>query len=304
MRRLPLLLLLMGLVILLVWAGLIAYHAYSLYQTATQLQDEAQILSEEGLSEFDFDRIEPLVLNARRHFSSLHSAAGPLYGILPYLSWVPKYGPLIAVAPDLMEIGDAGTYAAVELVQGLKPAAYLLQNESGSSPGFFSQALEIVGDADENIQNALAALEYMNQSRNGIEDIGELPWRVRTLLERYDQEVPLLEDALRLSTILPDLLGMDGRKNYLIMAQNEDEIRPTGGFISGAGLLVVEDGQILSISFGDANEVDDYLHKPYDFPPMPFNEIMGMDIFLFRDANYWPNFPESAESAMELYTRG
>jgi hypothetical protein len=116
----------------------------------------------------------------------------------------------------------------------------------------------------------------------------------------------MAQDALQMSLILPELMGSEGRRNYLIIAQNEDELRPSGGFISGAGLLIVENGRILSISFADANTIDAYNKpgKPYDLPPQPFTDIMGMDIFLFRDANFWPDFPVSAEKAMELYTYG
>ncbi len=303
-RRLPLFLLVLGLSILLIWVGFVASRAYSLYGTLDQLQTEAQNLSDNGISGLNVDRIEELAVDTRQDFLALNNATKPLYGILPYLSWVPEIGPLLAATPHLMRMADAGSYAAVEMLDGLKPAVILLQNSSGSNSQLIGQMLEILESAEPNTQNTLKALEYLSNSRDEITDTSQLPWQVQTLLETFDNELPLLEDGLRLSTILPEIMGTNGRRSYLIMAQNEDEIRPTGGFISGAGLLVVEDGQIISVEFSDANEIDDYLNKPYDFPPTPIYEIMGMDIFLFRDSNFWPDFPQSAEVAMDLYTRG
>jgi hypothetical protein len=99
----------------------------------------------------------------------------------------------------------------------------------------------------------------------------------------------------------------------LIIAQNEDELRATGGFISGAGLIVVDKGQLTQIDFQDANDVDAWsespnggaqLTKPYDSPPQAFRDLMLLDLFLFRDSNYWPDFPTSAEQAMALYSYG
>jgi hypothetical protein len=135
-------------------------------------------------------------------------------------------------------------------------------------------------------------------------EVSELPWRVQTIVDTFDKELPLIEDGLRLSTVLPEIMGANGRRSYLIMAQNEDELRPTGGYISGAGLLLVENGQIISVKFSDAGLVDDWRNKPYEFPPQPFYEIMGMDIFLFRDVNFWPDFPTTAIKAMDLYSYG
>jgi hypothetical protein len=303
-RRLPVILLVLGLSILLIWVGLVAYRAYSLYGTLDQMQAEAQILSNDGITGLNINRIEELTLDARQDFIALNNSTKPLYGILPYLSWIPEIGPLLAATPHLMQMADAGSYAAVEMLDGMKPAVILLQNSGGSNTQLIGQMLEILESAEPNTQNALKALEYLSNSRDEIGDTSQLPWRVQTLLEIFDNELPLLENGLKLSTVLPQIMGTNGRRSYLIMAQNEDEIRPTGGFISGAGLLVVEDGQIVSVEFSDANYIDDYLNKPYDFPPTPFYEIMGMDIFLFRDSNFWPDFPQSAEMVMDLYTRG
>jgi hypothetical protein len=111
-------------------------------------------------------------------------------------------------------------------------------------------------------------------------------------------------DGLRLAPHLPALLGADGPRRYLIMAQNEDELRPTGGFLTGGGVVTVDQGRITNLSFLDSSNVDNILGKPYDFPPQPLNDFMALDIFVFRDANYWPDFPTSARKAMDLFVYG
>jgi len=252
-----------------------------------QLQDVAQTIPSDGIYTLDFDQIESLLIDARRDIAAVHSSMKPIYGILPYLSWIPEVGPLLASTPELMTMANIGSYAAIELLEGFKPAVTLLQNNSGSNPMLTNQLLEIVEGAEPNIRNALKAVEGMSSVREELGDAAELPWRIQTILDTFDEELPTLENALRLSTVLPEIMGKDEKRNYLIIAQNEDEIR-----------------EVVSIEFSDANLVDDYLHKPYDFPPQPFFEFMGMDIFLFRDSNFWPDFPVSAEQAMDLYTLG
>ena len=104
---------------------------------------------------------------------------------------------------------------------------------------------------------------------------------------------------------MPSMLGFFGEKNYLVLLQNNAERRPTGGFISAYGEL----------SFFLGN-MDLDLHDSYDIappdpqiePPYPLNDILKGDVFykgfVFRDANWSPDFPESVKNIMALYNEG
>jgi hypothetical protein len=63
-------------------------------------------------------------------------------------------------------------------------------------------------------------------------------------------------------------------------------------------------GEIVELSFTDANIVDDFANKPYDAPPWPLEEFMGSELFLFRDTNFWADFPTSARAMMASYQYG
>ena len=101
----------------------------------------------------------------------------------------------------------------------------------------------------------------------------------------------------------PDLLGADGPRTYLILAQNDDELRPTGGFITGVGLLRIEGGGITDLSFTDSYAVDDF-SKPYPEPPRPLWDYMLSELWLFRDCNWSPDFPTTAQQAAYFYEYG
>ena len=109
-----------------------------------------------------------------------------------------------------------------------------------------------------------------------------------------------MADGLRIAPAIPAIMGMDAPRTYLLTAQNQDELRPTGGFYSGAGILKVERGAIVSMEFIDANLIGDWREKSFAFPPQPLYDLMGLELFLFRDANFWPDFPTSAEQSMDL----
>ncbi len=97
-------------------------------------------------------------------------------------------------------------------------------------------------------------------------------------------------------------MGADGPRTYLILAQNNHELRSTGGFISGAGFVRFDGGRIVDLKLSDAYSVDD-LAQPHPTPPRALTEQMGIEILTLRDSNWSPDFPQSAEVAQALFAQ-
>lgn len=301
--RLPRMLLLAGILLLFLALAFKGWRMFRLAQSFQNHQAQAKALAADGIMNADPDGAEALVNDLRRDVVSLEQELGYLAPLGRYLGWIPRVGPLLANGEAFMDMADSGSQAATYAVRGLKPALYLIQDDAAEGADLLPQILPIVESAEPDLLAASAALDRAVEARGRIENVEALPWRVRTLLEMVDSKL-YLTDELKLLTVLPALMGNDGPQNYLILAQNEDEIRPTGGFLTGAGVLRVENGRIVGLTFEDGNVIDDWRNKPYDFPPDPFYDLMGLELFLFRDANYWPDFPTSAEQAMQLYAYG
>ncbi|MCB0028444.1 MAG: hypothetical protein KDE28_11090, partial [Anaerolineales bacterium] len=73
---------------------------------------------------------------------------------------------------------------------------------------------------------AQLAVDRVTAARAEIDNLDELPWRVQQLFKQLDDNLPLAQDGLRAIQLLPELMGQNGRRTYLILAQNEDELRP------------------------------------------------------------------------------
>ncbi|CUS02559.2 conserved protein of unknown function [Candidatus Promineifilum breve] len=304
--RIARLLILAGLLILLVWLGLKTWRVIAAAQSLLAVEEEARALLSGGLNSLDPDAAEALVLGARADIVTLHRELDIARPVAPYLGWIPRFGPTLVAAPYLLDMADAGSEAGALAVSSLKPALAVIQHDDFSAARL-GELLPILTAATPDIVAAQDALQRVSAARQALDDavaVDQLPWRVRQLLQLADEYLPLAQDGLRLTPSLPALLGQDGPRRYLILAQNEDEMRATGGFITGAGVITVQNGQIIDLTFRDANQVDNWANKPYDFPPQPFYDFMGAELFLFRDANYWPDFPTSAQKAMELFVYG
>jgi hypothetical protein len=65
-------------------------------------------------------------------------------------------------------------------------------------------------------------------------------------------------------------------------------------------LLRIVDGQIVELDFRDSYAVDD-LSQPHPLAPEPLERYMLAQIWLLRDANWYPDFPTTAQVARDLY---
>ncbi len=91
------------------------------------------------------------------------------------------------------------------------------------------------------------------------------------------------------------------QKDYLIVFQNNYELRPGGGFITGYGEVSVTMGIPSGLSFHNSYEIET---EKYVSPPYPHEELLKSDWYdgySFRDANWNPNFPESAATLIDFY---
>jgi len=249
----------------------------------------------------DMNFVQQHVASLHDDLSTLRHHAAPLLAITPALGWLPGIGGDIRALPALLdmavEFADLGRHAAAALVPfwppqtedgrlSLPALAHILQ---GLQPHLISYF--------EQIDRAQAARERIDTTR--------LSPRLQNLLARYDEAYSQAPTGLALLEAAPYLLGADQPRTYLILLQNEEELRATGGFISAAGRVTLDAGRIISLTIEDSYAVDDFT-TPYPDPPAPLRDYMGIDLWVFRDSNWSPDFPTAARQAGQLYaqTRG
>ncbi len=106
----------------------------------------------------------------------------------------------------------------------------------------------------------------------------------------------LVTNAGKITQSLPDLLGVPKSKTYLVLLQNNMELRPTGGFIGSFALVSFSSGKLDEVSVQDIYSADGQL-KGHVEPPQPIKKYLNQANWFLRDSNWDPNFPVSAERA-------
>ena len=89
-------------------------------------------------------------------------------------------------------------------------------------------------------------------------------------------------------------------KSFLLMLQNNMELRPGGGFLGQYAVIKLKNGQVTYNYFEDANLLDQRITTKV-IPPYPFKKMMQIKSWKFRDSNFSPDFPTNVEKAKYFY---
>jgi hypothetical protein len=270
----------------------------------------AHLRSMQGLAEYEFltaPKREDLVtfrtdlVQIRADLLAIKAELGPALAIAPCLGWLPVAGGDVAALPDLLEMGIGVSTAGDLLFQGLEPMTSLLSvsREMPMSGNTMETLCSAVAEGQPQFQEAHDEVLRVRELRDKLDE-RRLSSDVTRLLALLDHYVPMLDVGVGALLVAPSLLGVDEPRAYLLLAQNEQELRATGGFISSVALLRLSQGRILGLDFRDSYAVDD-LSRPHPAAPKPLEEYMLAQLWLLRDANWYPDFPTSAIAARDLY---
>lgn len=282
-RRIGWLLIALGIVIVGVWGARLAWNAYSLRARFDQLRTTAKQSDVAPLCETLWAMQDDLF--------ALRRDVGGLVALAPMFQWLPIFGNDLDAAPRLAATGDDLAEAGSLVCEAFA--------RSGERETTLGAVTRVLAENQPLVQQAAARAARAEQTLAPIQSETLSPLlasRVQTL----QRVASLARAGLQLATLVPYLGGSDQPRTYLVLGLNEDELRPGGGFITGAGEVQVYKGRIVAMIFRDSYAADDF-SKPYPDPPEPLYRLLGVEQWVFRDSNWSPDFPTAARQAMALY---
>lgn len=118
----------------------------------------------------------------------------------------------------------------------------------------------------------------------------------QTALPELTTHIARLEEQL---SFVRDLLGAEEKKRYLVVLQNNSELRPTGGFMGSFALVDADRGNI-DAEFAPGGTYDVQGMLPGTIVAPAALQLINPR-FEFQDANWFPDFPTSARQMLEFY---
>ena len=103
--------------------------------------------------------------------------------------------------------------------------------------------------------------------------------------------------------LLPDMLGEQEPRTYLLMIQNPAELRSTGGLPGSLALLHAEDGKVSMGWQGSPNDINGLPTPAVELPKDTAQQFGPSPAIDMRDANFTPDFPEAAQIVKAMVER-
>ena len=153
---------------------------------------------------------------------------------------------------------------------------------------------------------AAAALPHLHEAEEALRRVklSAIPEEQQESLEKLQASLPVLigslEEFVEFSDMAGTILGADGTKRYLLVFQNNTEIRPTGGFMGSFAELTVSGGEItkMNIPGGGTYDLQGSLSS-YTIAPKPLQLLKAR--WEFQDANWFADFPSSSRQLLQFY---
>lgn len=236
--------------------------------------------------------------------SAAHSAGN--FGLHPSV-WIAGHLPFVSddigALKALSDSAELAAGAGETVVGAVRGAGW-----SGSGlPGFSgSSALadpQLTGIAPE-LGQAASTLTRAEQLLEGVRTdglIGPIRDAVVTARGKLSGNAKLLGNATDIAKLLPELLT--NGKRYLLIGQNLDEPRGTGGFIGFYGFLRIKNGRMNLERFVSATEFT--APKPVGLPVDVTTEYRKrwQDLYALTDvrqANYEPDLPTTGDVLLQF----
>ncbi|MEK9157432.1 MAG: DUF4012 domain-containing protein, partial [Patescibacteria group bacterium] len=283
---------------------LLPLQASFVFADALTTKQQVEDRSSAGLSQFlrgadalqeqDFSAASTLFGNASGAFASASQSLDDVHGaVAAAVSLIPSTEKTASTAQALLDIGESVSRASNLLAKGMDEVTA-------------AQALSVTDRLALMAAYTQEALPEMQKAAYASQqiDLEVVPEDMRDRVTQMIAILPALaqsfDEVVTHADALGTLLGADGKRTYMVVFQNNTELRPTGGFMGSFAEVSFDDGAItnMRIPGGGTYDIQGQLHA-FVAAPGPLQLVRAR--WEFQDANWFPDFPTSARKMLWFY---
>ena len=295
------------LIIFLIYLGASFFNIYSKVKV---LQVEITKLSNEVKNQN--------LPGVKSQLSGVDNALIKFRGSISLIGWMKIIPYLGEYVSDVQHATNAGMHlidATEELIVAIEPYADIVGFDGGgdavSSDGakttqerldFLVKSIpDLIPRADsisENVALAQKEIDEINPEKYP-EKIGdrEIRSKLKEAISIFDEMAYFAINGKPLLEASPYLLGIDSPRTYLVLFQNDKELRPTGGFMTAYSIMKVTKGKFEPVSSNDIYNLDSTYKPSLDAPQAFVKYLKGPYVasskMRLRDMNWSPDYSES-----------
>lgn len=277
------------------WLGVKASAISESLHSAAQLLPrlKSEILQDDAVS------AAATVEELEAHTSNAREATGdPIWTIAAAMPWVGTNFQAVTVVATSAD--DIARYGAAPLV-----SVFGTLDWKALAPGPSGVDLQPLTAANAKLSSAAHAIRQSSDRLNQI-DASALSPQVSEALIKARQELTAiqggLETAADASVVVPEMMGENGKRRYLLLIQNNAEARASGGIPGALAVLSIDEGKMTLESQTSAGELGKFI------PPVPIDPeqelIYSKRLGLYmQDVNLTPDFPTTASLAKSMWEK-
>lgn len=294
--------------VLLIITALIYFPIRGVYSSGKRMVAGARSM-QEAVKNNDLEGIKKGLAEIKAGDSSLNTSLNFLF----WMRIIPFVGGYYADAVHFSKAAGYELEAAEIMVNSLDPYKDEIGLNGTPTPGQdkIAQFVKILDKTLPHIDQVEPQLKKASDEVASI-DVSKYPetmgrYRVRSQVETAKNfitgahyAVTQAKDALLLA---PAALGEPSKKTYLILFQNDKELRPTGGFLTAYAFLTLDKGRLTSSQSDDIYRLDEKLLSVCKSkicpltPPAPLVKYLPeadgrtRSAWSMRDSNISPDVP-------------
>jgi hypothetical protein len=261
----------------------------------------------------DIDKTQVELKNTRANLKDTQTKLNLLF----VLGFIPGPNIYYNDAKHLVKAGLYGLDAADTSVAAVKPYADVLglkgqgsyvagtaQNRIETAVKTMGKVTPKVDDIDRDLKLAKTEIDYVNpKDYPSFIAHGKVRKGMETLRTLADDGTTVFDQAKPLIKVLPSLLGEPKEKKYLVIFQNDKELRPSGGFITAYAIFRVDKGVIHVDRSEDIYTLDATIGSKPKAPEPILKYLPKVFSLNLRDSNLSPDFQKSMETFRQLYAK-
>ena len=300
----------------LLFMGIVFIKFFNIYKKANDLKLSSDMLIN-AVNEQDMNLVKEEIANTKESFEEFSKA----YSKITWLKFMPYVGSYISDGQHALKAGKHGFNAVEIIVETVEPYTDIIGFSSGKSSGPESGEETTQDRLDFIVYSIPDIIPKMEEIKEEVNIVKKEIEKIDT--EKYPEELfgyslkpkihkgmdlvgnvadmiirgkPLLEAA-------PYILGSEEERKYLVLFQNDKELRPTGGFLTAYSIAKVYKGKFEPVVSDDIYNLDDK-YRPVIEAPYPIVKFLRGPYLIsknlrLRDMNWSPDFTES----MELFVK-
>ncbi len=232
---------------------------------------------------------------------------------LPLIGNYPKDG------QHALNAGKSLAKSVETLIVSVEPYADLLGFKTGTAtpsgqvkPQSIEDRIVFIAQTLDKISPDLEKVEVdMDEAQKELGQIDEKRYpqtlggknirsKIVEIKSAVSESAQLLSQAKPLIKLLPDLLGNPNAKTYMVLFQNDAELRPTGGFMTAYAFLRVTKGKIEPLSSFDIYDLDARFNKKVPAPEA-IKKYLNETYLNLRNSNMSPDYKVSMDLFYKYY---